>query len=43
MGVEASRRRASELVAAAEAVLEGAGLDSAGLVQLARFIVKRST
>lgn len=43
MGVAASRRRAGELVAAAEAVLRGAELDSVGLVQLARFIVKRST
>jgi geranylgeranyl diphosphate synthase type II len=43
MGVEASRQRAGELVAAAEAVLSDGDLDSVGLVQLARFIVKRST
>lgn len=43
MGIEAGRRRAGELVAAAEEVLREAGLDSVGLVQLARFIVKRST
>jgi geranylgeranyl diphosphate synthase type II len=43
MGIEASRRRAGELASAAEAALEGVGLDSAGLVQLARFVVKRSS